>query len=56
MAPSYTTVLAYAQLAHKFWEAAIEHKRCCEKLVHDQHLQQQVCVFSITIISLKIMY
>lgn len=44
MAPSCATVNNYAQLAHKFWEAAVDHKRACEKLVHDQHLQQQVCI------------
>lgn len=39
---NYSTVVACSQLAQQFWEHAREHTHVCEKLVHDQHLQQQV--------------
>lgn len=41
MPHSYNTVVVRAQLAQQFYELAKEQARCCESLVHDQHLQQQ---------------
>ncbi|XP_049787042.1 RB1-inducible coiled-coil protein 1 isoform X1 [Schistocerca cancellata] len=41
MPHSYNTVVVRAQLAQQFYELAKEQVRCCESLVHDQHLQQQ---------------
>lgn len=41
MLPSYSTVGARSQLAQSFCELAKEQTKICEKLVHDQHLQQQ---------------
>lgn len=41
MAPALTTVVAHAQLAQQFYEAASDNLRICERLVHDQHMQQQ---------------
>lgn len=33
-----------AQLAQQCFEMAKEETKICEKLVHEQHLQQQVCL------------
>lgn len=44
MAPSYSTVVSYTQTAQALWDQARENIHSCEKLVHDQHLQQQVLV------------
>lgn len=41
MPATYSTVVARAQLAQQFCELAKEQTKICEKLVHDQHLQQQ---------------
>ncbi|XP_034234484.1 RB1-inducible coiled-coil protein 1 isoform X2 [Thrips palmi] len=38
---SYNTVVVRAQLAQQFCELARDQTRICERLVHDQHLQQQ---------------
>lgn len=38
---TYNTVVTRAQLAGNFWDNAREQTKICEKLVHDQHLQQQ---------------
>lgn len=38
---SYNTVVVRAQLAQQFCELAKDQTRICERLVHDQHLQQQ---------------
>lgn len=45
MPANYRTVVTCSQLAQQFWELAREHTHICEKLVHDQHLQQQVFLF-----------
>uniref|UniRef100_A0A1A9WH20 RB1-inducible coiled-coil protein 1 n=1 Tax=Glossina brevipalpis TaxID=37001 RepID=A0A1A9WH20_9MUSC len=37
----YETVVRRAQLAGRIYELAREEERLCERLVHDQHLQQQ---------------
>ncbi|XP_048484264.1 RB1-inducible coiled-coil protein 1 isoform X2 [Plutella xylostella] len=39
--PSVHTVVTCASLAQQFSELAHEISRCCEQLVHDQHLQHQ---------------
>lgn len=39
--PSYTTVVNRSRLAQDLCELAREETRACERLVHDQHLQQQ---------------
>ncbi|KAJ1525712.1 hypothetical protein ONE63_008923 [Megalurothrips usitatus] len=41
MPASYNTVVVRAQLAQQFCELARDQTRICERLVHDQHLQQQ---------------
>ncbi|KAK3611507.1 hypothetical protein CHS0354_016441 [Potamilus streckersoni] len=41
MPPAYETVVSRAQLALQFQEVDREELKACEKLVHDQHLQQQ---------------
>lgn len=41
MPASHSTVLTRTQLAQEFGELAREQSKICEKLVHDQHLQQQ---------------
>lgn len=41
MPATISTVAVRAQLAQQFCELAREQTRVCEKLVHDQHLQQQ---------------
>lgn len=41
MPASYSTVVSRSQLAQEFCELAREQSKICEKLVHDQHLQQQ---------------
>lgn len=41
MPASYSTVVSRAQLAQEFCELAREQSKICERLVHDQHLQQQ---------------
>lgn len=38
---TYNTVVQRAQLAQQIYEMAKEETRICEKLVHEQHLQQQ---------------
>lgn len=37
----YDTVIKRAQLASRMYELAREEERLCERLVHEQHLQQQ---------------
>ncbi|KAG8229201.1 hypothetical protein J437_LFUL001073 [Ladona fulva] len=39
--PSYATVANRSRLAQDLCELAREETRACERLVHDQHLQQQ---------------
>ncbi|XP_067001490.2 RB1-inducible coiled-coil protein 1 isoform X2 [Anabrus simplex] len=41
MPATYNTVVVRAQLAQQFHELARDQTRICERLVHDQHLQQQ---------------
>ncbi|KAK3908461.1 RB1-inducible coiled-coil protein 1 [Frankliniella fusca] len=41
MPASYNTVVVRSQLAQQFCELARDQTRICERLVHDQHLQQQ---------------
>ncbi|XP_013791156.1 RB1-inducible coiled-coil protein 1-like, partial [Limulus polyphemus] len=41
MPPTYETVVHRAQLAQQFHDLAKKQTSTCEKLVHDQHLQQQ---------------
>lgn len=41
MPATYQTLVARAQLAQQFCGLAREQTRICERLVHDQHLQQQ---------------
>lgn len=41
MPATYNTVVARAQLAQQFCELSRDQTRVCERLVHDQHLQQQ---------------
>ncbi|XP_052258142.1 RB1-inducible coiled-coil protein 1-like isoform X2 [Dreissena polymorpha] len=41
MPPAYETVVSRAQLALQFQEVDTEELRACERLIHDQHLQQQ---------------
>ncbi|KAK3089239.1 hypothetical protein FSP39_002034 [Pinctada imbricata] len=41
LAPTYSTVISRTQLALQVSEADREEIMACEKLVHDQHLQQQ---------------
>lgn len=38
---TYNTVVARAQLAQQFYEAARDEIKVCDKLVYEQHLQQQ---------------
>lgn len=38
---NYNTVVKRAQLAQHIFELGKEETRTCEKLVHEQHLQQQ---------------
>lgn len=41
MPASYNTVVVRSQLAQEFCELSRDQTRVCERLVHDQHLQQQ---------------
>ena len=41
MSATYQTIVARAQLAQHFCGLARDQTRICERLVHDQHLQQQ---------------
>ncbi|XP_026289060.1 RB1-inducible coiled-coil protein 1 isoform X1 [Frankliniella occidentalis] len=41
MPASYNTVVVRSQLAQQYCELARDQTRICERLVHDQHLQQQ---------------
>lgn len=41
MPATYSTLVARAQLAQNCYGIAREQTRTCERLVHDQHLQQQ---------------
>lgn len=41
MPPTYHTVVSRAQLAQHFYELAKNQRVSCERLVYDQHLQQQ---------------
>lgn len=41
MNPNYNTVVARAEMAQQLYEMAAKQLHICEKLVHDQHLQQQ---------------
>lgn len=41
MPAMYTTVCHRALLAQQFYDVAKEQVKICERLVHDQHLQQQ---------------
>lgn len=41
MPAEYNTVVVRAKLAHKMYESATKEIRVCEKLVFEQHLQQQ---------------
>lgn len=41
MPPAYETVVSRAQLALQFQDVDSEELRACERLIHDQHLQQQ---------------
>ncbi|KAL5016944.1 hypothetical protein ScPMuIL_006533 [Solemya velum] len=41
MPPAYETVVSRAQLALQFQDVDQDELRACERLVHDQHLQQQ---------------
>lgn len=41
MPPEYNTVVIRAKLAHKMYESATKEIKICERLVYEQHLQQQ---------------
>jgi RB1-inducible coiled-coil protein 1 len=41
MNPNYNTVVARAEMAQQLYEMAKQQLHNCERLVHDQHLQQQ---------------
>ena len=41
MNPNYNTVVARAEMAQQLYEMAKQQLHICERLVHDQHLQQQ---------------
>ncbi|XP_060577554.1 RB1-inducible coiled-coil protein 1-like isoform X3 [Ruditapes philippinarum] len=41
MPPAYETVVSRAQLALQFQDVDTEELKACERLIHDQHLQQQ---------------
>lgn len=41
MPPEYNTVVIRAKLAHKMYESATKEIKICERLVFEQHLQQQ---------------
>lgn len=41
MPAEYNTVVVRAKMAHKMYESATKEIRVCEKLVFEQHLQQQ---------------
>lgn len=41
MPPDYNTVVVRAKLAHKMFESATKEIKLCERLVFEQHLQQQ---------------